>query len=392
MLSFIEALERARKEVNFNSSPGIDGIEPRTYRDERSVKDKAIWTDSEVDRIMRLIKGGYNPSKLKRVQIPKPDGRMRTIGIPITQDKVVSSALNQMIAPILNSTLHVNAKGSTKGFGCQHSLRLASQARKENRFAVILDLEKCFDNVNHDILMSKISNRINDREVVKLISRFMRVNGQMGIPQGNPMCPTLLNLYLQEFDYWITQAGFTFVRYLDDVIIFGNEKQDLIELKKLLGALLEDRLRRTVNDQKSNLVEEEPCPFLGLLVKADGRIIAERECTIARAQQIFEAVNERPDDFFAIEGPEPFHQIKQIVKSKFQYLLFAENKADLFEVLADLESRLGHLFVSYSKAYDYCKHFDPDTSFYDDRLWQPSHFLDCYPVMDVRSWGKNADM
>jgi retron-type reverse transcriptase len=325
------ALNQARKECNFNSSPGIDGLCPRVFRSQ--------WDEGEIqETIEREIMKGYLPQPLRKVEI-STNGKSRVISIPTIKDRFVSVATLIITRKDLEGGLYPNSKGSTRGYGTAYSLMKVSELRRRYPIVLKLDIAKCFDEVNQDILMTKVGKGVEDKMTRSLISKMVRVNGKLGIPQGNPLCPSLINIYLQDFDDWVRSQGYEYVRYLDDILIFMDQPDH--NFIKTIGAYLEKRLRMRINEKKSILIEKELVSFLGFSIDVSGSILADLVTTRQRADSILINLSEHTK-FFLEKGTndEAFFELKRKIRSEFEWLAIADNLAEVAAILDELMSKI----------------------------------------------------
>lgn len=214
----IEAALRAV--VRNKGAPGVDGI---TVRQLPGVL-KARWPEIED----QLLQGRYQPQPVRRVQIPKPTGGMRDLGIPTVIDRVIQQAVLQRLQPLWDPTFSEHNYGFRPGRSAQQAVAQAQAYVAEGyRFVVDIDLAKFFDRVNHDRLMARVAGRISDRRVLRLIRSYLTAgvlnNGlfetsREGTPQGGPLSPLLSNLVLDELDHELERRGHRFVRYADDCV------------------------------------------------------------------------------------------------------------------------------------------------------------------------------
>lgn len=258
-------MEAAWKRVKSNrGSAGVDG---------RSIAETADYLRAHWPRIREtLLDGSYRPAPVRRVQIPKPDGGVRELGIPTVTDRLIQQALLQVLQRKIDPTFSEHSYGFRPGRRA-HDAVLDAQRYVQDGYRVVVDvdLEKFFDRVNHDILMERLSRRINDKAVLRLIRRYL-VAGIMeggvvmeryeGTPQGGPLSPLLANVLLDEVDRELEQRGHRFVRYADDCNVYVRSRR---AGERVLDGLrkLYDRLHLKVNEAKTAVAPASGRKFLG---------------------------------------------------------------------------------------------------------------------------------
>lgn len=261
-----ENLNRAYRRVKANKgAPGVDGM---------TVRELGGWIKEHKQELLAaLLDGGYQPQAVRGVEIPKPGGGLRQLGIPTVVDRLVQQAILQVLEPILDPTFSASSFGFRVGRGAHDALAQASRYVAEGRTIVVdMDLEKFFDRVNHDVLMARLARRVTDKRLLRIIRRFLRagllqqgvcVERHEGTPQGGPLSPLLANLLLDDLDKELEARGHHFCRYADDCNIYVRSKAAGERVLASLTAFLEGKLRLRVNRTKSAVAHVEERKFLG---------------------------------------------------------------------------------------------------------------------------------
>ena len=264
-----ENLIRALKRVRANKgAPGVDGMTVDQLRDHL----REHWT-----RIReQLLSGTYMPQPVRVVEIPKPNGGTRMLGIPTVLDRFIEQANLQVIGPIFDVGFSESSYGFRPG---RSALQAVEQARKHiaagRRWVVDLDLEKFFDRVNHDILMSRVARKIKDKRLLKLIRRYLEAGLMMdgvvsphtaGTPQGGPLSPLLSNVLLDDLDKELERRGHCFSRYADDCNIYVGSREAGERVMASVTGFLERKLKLKVNRAKSAVDRPWRRKFLGYTV------------------------------------------------------------------------------------------------------------------------------
>lgn len=264
-------VEAYRRVVRNGGAPGVDGV---------TVRDLERYCRGHWPRVREELLGGtYRPQPVRRVEIPKPGGGVRVLGIPTAMDRMIQQALSQALTPIFDPTFSADSYGFRPGRSAHQAVRRArDHVAAGHRWVVDLDLEKFFDRVNHDVLMARVARRVEDRRVLRLIRRFLQA-GTMedglvsprteGTPQGGPLSPLLSNILLDEWDKELERRGHRFVRYADDCNVYVRSRRAGKRVKRSLETFLRKRLRLRINQEKSAVDRPWKRSFLGYSMTHD---------------------------------------------------------------------------------------------------------------------------
>ena len=261
-----ENMFKALKRVISNKgSHGVDGM--KTY------ELKEHLTQNWLRIKEKLLDGSYKPSPVRRVEIPKDDGSKRLLGIPTVQDRLIQQAIAQELSKIYEPIFSENSYGFRPNKSAHMAILKAKEYVNEGNYWVVdMDLEKFFDKVNHDILMHKLSLKIKDKRVLKLIRKYLEsgimINGinvtsEEGTPQGGPLSPLLANIMLDELDKELEKKGHKFCRYADDCNIYVKSKKAGERVLNSIRNLVENKLKLKVNEDKSAVDLVTRRKFLG---------------------------------------------------------------------------------------------------------------------------------
>ena len=321
-------LNRAYRRVKANrGSPGVDGM---------TVGELRAWLVAQREEfIASLLDGSYRPREVRGVEIPKPAGGVRQLGIPTVVDRLVQQAILQVLDPMLDPTFSESSYGFRPGRSAHQALLKASEYVAEGHTIVVdMDLEKFFDRVNHDVLMGRLARRIDDKRLLRIIRRFLEagimrqgvvVKRSEGTPQGGPLSPLLANLLLDEVDKELERRGHRFCRYADDLNVYVRSAAAGHRVMASLTRFVEKRLRLRVNRAKSAVAHVQERKFLGYRLLAGGRLAIAPQ-SLTRAKERIREITRRSR---GIRLERMISELNRFLRGWVTYFRFASAKKHL---------------------------------------------------------------
>ena len=322
-------LVRALKQVRRNKgAPGIDSM---------TVDELPDFLSQHWPRIrQQLIDGVYSPKPVKRVEIPKPDGGKRKLGIPTVLDRFIQQAIAQILQEEWDSDFHDNSYGFRPNRNAHQAIRYAQTTLQQGYHWVIdCDLEAFFDRVNHDLLMMQLKDKHQDPSLLRLINRYLkagvRIDGMTkasieGVPQGGPLSPILSNIVLNQLDWELSTRGHRFVRYADDFVVFVKSQGAGERVMQSLQRYLGDSLRLKVNAQKSAVDRPWNRTYLGFTFSRRGLKIKVSNKALLKLKATVRMLSRRTRG----------HSLLQVIAEIKKSLLGWKAYFDIAEVLSPL--------------------------------------------------------
>ena len=278
----LQALYLAYKQVKKNrGAAGIDG---------QSIGDFTQNLEKELKQLLLELKEKrYQAQPVKRVEIDKDDGGKRRLGIPTVRDSIVQQCLSNIMTPIFDPHFHPSSYGYRVGRSCHQAISKATLfiRRYNKRHVVDMDLSKCFDTLDHELILKFVRKRITDGSILNLIKQFLNSgvmigstfeNSKIGSPQGGVISPLLSNIYLDEFDQEMMRRQHRIVRYADDILIFCTSTSGAENALKVASQLLEVTLKLKVNERKTHIAHSDTgIKFLGVIIGSNYTRIQEKK-------------------------------------------------------------------------------------------------------------------
>jgi group II intron reverse transcriptase/maturase len=322
-------LLRALKQVRRNKgAPGIDGM---------TVDDILDYLKQHWPQIrQQLIDGNYKPKPVRRVEIPKPDGRKRKLGIPTVLDRFIQQAIAQVLQAEWDNDFHDNSYGFRPNRNAHQAMRYAQETTRQNyRWVVDCDLEAFFDGVNHDLLMEQLKAKHQDLPLLRLINRYLKAGVQIngatqasteGVPQGGPLSPVLSNIVLNQLDWELDRREHRFVRYADDFVVFVKSREAGERVMSSLQRYIGESLRLKVNAQKSAVDRPWERTFLGFTFSKRDLRIKVADKSLLKLKSTVKMLSRRTRG----------HSLKQVIAELKKSLLGWKAYFDISEVLSPL--------------------------------------------------------
>lgn len=337
-------LDLAISQVKKNK--GVAGV------DEMEVKDLQAHFNENGERIKEEIRARkYNPNPVLRVEIPKPDGGVRKLGIPTVTDRTIQQALSQVLTPIFEEHFHNDSYGFRPGRNAHNAiLKALDNMNNHQKWIVNIDLEKFFDTVNHDRLMMLVANRVDDGDVVSLVRKYLvigvMINDEykesvVGTPQGGNLSPLLSNIMLNELDWELERRELNFVRYADDMIIFASSEKAANRIMTNITKFIEEKLGLKVNVSKSKVETPKDLKYLGYGFYYDSRErlykARPHNTSITKLKAKIKALTSRR---WGVSMDYRVFKLNQLIRGWVQYFKLANMKRILQEIDAHMRFRL----------------------------------------------------
>ena len=341
-------LKNAFKHVKMNKgAPGIDGITIEEY--EQNLEEELNQLKNEVQS------WSYKPTPVKRVEIPKPNGKgTRNLGIPIIKDRVLHMAIKQVLEPILDPTFSETSYGFRPGRNQQQAVQEAKRIVESGKeFVVDIDLSKFFDRINHDRLIHRLKTHIKDTRILRLIGMILRsgvmINGiktptEEGSVQGSPLSPLLSNVVLDELDKELEQRGLEFCRFADDCNIFAKTERAAERIMTSIKKFIEKKLKLKVNEEKSKTAKSDQVKFLAMTI-VNGTIAISK----AALNKAMEKVKELIPRGTNLQIEQAVEKINSWYRGWASYFKMTQYPAQLKSIEAHIRRRLRARIVSQQK-------------------------------------------
>ena len=336
-------LNKAYKKVVANKGvAGVDGI---------TVEEEFDYLKENKDRIINQIrKRKYKPQPVKRVQIPKENGKMRNLGIPTVTDRIIQQAIFQVISPIFEKQFNDNSFGFRPNRSCEQAVIRALEYLNDGyEWIVDIDLEKFFDTVNQDKLITIIGKTITDGDVVSLIRKYLSAGVMekgivkattVGTPQGGNLSPLLSNIMLNELDKELEARGLKFVRYADDCIILVKSEKAANRVLASITKFIEKKLGLKVNVEKSKVTRPTQTKYLGFSFWKSPKGQWKPKPHIKSYQKLVRKLKQLTDRSWSISLDNRIKKINYVVRGWVNYFRIANMKNKITEIDEHLRVRI----------------------------------------------------
>jgi RNA-directed DNA polymerase len=285
----LQALYDAFKPIKSNKgAPGIDGQTVEAFAENLGI---------ELPRLLLELKEKrYQASAVKRVTIPKDGGGERSLGIPTVRDRIVQQAVRNILEPIVDPDFHPSSYGYRKGRSCHHAITKASLFIRQyhRKWVVDMDLSKCFDTLDHGLIISQFREKVTDGSILALLTQFLKSgvmigceynDTDLGSPQGGVISPLISTVYLDKFDQWMKDQGHRMIRYADDILILCKSKRASENALRVAKDYLEGELKLTVNVEKTHIAHsDDGIKYLGVVIYTAHTRIQEKKLRAFKAK------------------------------------------------------------------------------------------------------------
>jgi group II intron reverse transcriptase/maturase len=339
MLSARKLHEAFKQVKSAKGAPGIDG---------QSIQDFAEKAEENLTVLAReLREKRYRPQPVKRVEIPKATGGVRKLGIPAVRDRVVQQALLNILQPIFDPHFHPSSYGYRPGRSGHQAIRKVERfvRQYEREWVVDMDLSKCFDTLDHAIILKRFRERIADSSILNLLRLFLEsgvmtaegwIPSPVGSPQGGVISPLIANVYLDEFDQFMKRRNHRIVRYADDIVIVTNSKRAAENALKRAVDYLEGALKLTVNRTKTHIVHaKEGVKFLGVEIYPRYTLIQGKK--IAALKEKVRAITRRTSP---VNLAKVIQDLNPVLRGFANYFRIANCKGELKTLMGWIRRRL----------------------------------------------------
>ncbi len=333
-----KAFEKVRRA---SGAPGADG---------QTISDFRSCLVEELDRLVNELRTKtYQPQPVRRVTIPKPGGGERHLGIPAVRDRVVQQALLDILQPIFDPAFHPSSYGYRPGRSCQMAVAKATLFIRQyhRQWVVDMDLSKCFDRLDHNLIIASISQRVKDGSILKLIEMFLKGGvmidhqieaTEIGSPQGGVISPLIANIYLDAFDQEMKRRGHRIVRYADDILILCATRTGAEHAQTVATEILEGELKLTVNQEKTHLAHaSQGVKFLGVEISSTWTRIQDKK--VSALKDKVKAITRRSSP---VNLEQVIADLNPILRGFANYFRMANCKGVFSELAVWIRRRLRH--------------------------------------------------